>query len=104
MLSKSKSWLDLDINLDFRFPSHFIICHIAPPPPPPTHTHTFFLFYPFQLLIWEECGTFGTCCTLFNTIHILVNYAHNYVSCVSLRIMIITWSDLLPEHIRSILI
>ena len=41
-------------------------------------------------------------CTLFNTIHVLVNYAHNYVSRVSMRI--ITLSVLLPEHIRSILI
>ena len=41
-------------------------------------------------------------CALFNTIHIVVNYAHNYVSRVSMRI--ITLSVLLPEHIRSILI
>ena len=39
--------------------------------------------------------------TLFNTIYILVNYAHNYVSRVSMRI---TRSVLIPEHIRSILI
>ena len=41
-------------------------------------------------------------CTFFNTTHILVNYAHNYVSRVSMRI--ITLSVLLPEHIRLLLI
>ena len=41
-------------------------------------------------------------CTLFKTVHILVNYEHNYVSHVSLQI--ITRSVLLPEHIRLMLI
>ena len=41
-------------------------------------------------------------CKLLNTLYVLVNYAHNYVSRVSLRI--ITRSVLLPEQIGSMLI
>ena len=40
-------------------------------------------------------------CTLFNTIHSLVNYTHNYESRVSVRI--ITRLVLLPQHILQTL-
>ena len=75
----------------------------------PTHTHTFLILL-LSVTSWRgmwhiwyiHVATGVYSCTLFNTIHILVNFAHNYVSPVSMPI--ITLSVLLPEHIRSILI
>ena len=68
--------------------------HRPSPPPPHTHTH-FFLILSLSMTSWRgmwhiwyiHVATEVYNCTLFNTIHILVNYAHNYVSRVSMRII-----------------
>ena len=75
------------------------------PPPPPL-----FNILSLSMTTWRgmwhiwyiHIATAVYSCTLSNTMHILVNYAHNYVSRLSMRI--ITLSVLLHEHISSILI
>ena len=93
-----------------------IIDNFMATPPPPTHTHThthsFFKILSLSMASWRRMWHLWYITTYmlrqeftivhFSTLHMLVNYAHNYVSHVSMPI--ITLSVLLPEHIRSILI